>query len=175
MVLTIPPGVDSDGADLVAWVTALANLTSAPALTELTSAASTKLACFMTGVFEPTADTETNEDKRYCSSDTSETPGKTKWSIGDIEAIADPQSPESESNKAAVAMVEGSSGYFVRRIGKDIDAAPNFAAGDYVEVFSATLGKQVFLPAESGQKVRFRQKVMGVRRISPAGGFKLTA
>ena len=164
MALIIPPGVDSDGADLVVWVPTLAN-PAAPTVAELSAASAVSIACYLTGTFEPTAETETNEDKRYCSSDTSETPGKTTWSITDLEYIGDPQNPESTSNKAATALVEDASGYIVRRMGKDIEANPAIVAGDFVEVYSVTLGKQVFLPGESGQKVRVRQKVMSVRRV----------
>lgn len=165
MALIIPPGVDSDGADLVAWVPTLAN-PAAPTVAELTAPAAVLIACYLTGTFEPTADTETNEDKRYCSPETSETPGKTKFAISDIEYIADPQNPASQSNKAAETLVDGLSGYFVRRMGKDVEANPAFEATDVVEVYTATLGPQIVLPGESGQKVRIRQKVMNVRRTA---------
>lgn len=165
MALIIPPGVESDGADLVAWVPTLAN-PSEPTVAELSAASAVLIACYLTGAFEPTADTETNEDKRYCSSDTSETPGKTKFSISDIEYIADPQNAGSNSAKAAEALVDGLSGHFVRRMGKDVTANPAFAAGDVVEAYTATLGPQIVMPGESGQKVRIRQKVMNVRRTA---------
>lgn len=172
MVLNIPPGIDSDGADLVAFVPTLAD-PSAPTLAELSASGAILFGCYLTGTFEPSADQDTQEDKRYCSQDTAETAGKTKWKIGDLEYIVDPQNPSSESNKAAMALVDGLSGYFVRRMGKDVASAPTFAANDYVEVFSGTLGPQVTMPGESGQKVRVKQNVTSVRRITK--NYKLAA
>lgn len=172
MALIIPPGVDSDGADLLAFVKTLAD-PSAPTSTELADPTATLFACYLTGTFEANADQETNEDKRYCSPDVAESPGKVKWSISELEYIADPQNPESVSNKAAMALVEGTSGYIVRRMGKDVENNPAFEAGDIVEVYSVTLGPQVFLPGEAGQKVRIKQAVSNVRRV--ASNYKLAA
>ena len=164
MVLVIPPGIESDGADLLVWVPTLAD-PSAPTVAEVTGTSAVAFACYLTNTFDANASQDTTDDKRYCSPDVTQIAGKTTWSIGQLEYIADPQNPESVSNKASMALVEGAKGYIVRRMGKDVETAPALVTDDYVEVYSATLGPQVLMPGEAGQLVRVKQELSGVRRI----------
>ena len=172
MALVIPPGIESDGADLLVWAPTLAD-PSTPTVADAAGSSAFAFACYLTNTFDANASQDTTDDKRYCSPDVSQIAGKTTWSIGQLEYITDPQNPESVSNKAAMAMVEGSKGFIIRRMGKDVETAPELVAGDYVEVYSVTLGPQVLMPGEAGQLVRVKQELTGVRRI--VSNYKLTA
>lgn len=158
MALEIPPGVEADGAVLVAFVPEIAD-PSAPTLAEVTAPAVVKLTCYITdNNFKPTADDATGEDRRLCSKQVFSTLGTTTWSFDNTVYVYDPQNPESESNKAYAAMKRGVDGFFVVRWGKDVEENPDFVAGDIVDVFPITCGTQVKEPPEQNSKLKVSQK-----------------
>lgn len=158
MALVIPPGVDAEGSVKVAWVPALTTPAS-PKLTELTATGALDISCYLVDDnFKPSAEQETSEDKRLCTKEVFETLGRVKWSIDNLIYVWDPQDPDSVSNKAKAAMQQGLTGFLVARWGKDVEAFPDFAVGDIVDVFTVGLGPQVPQPPEANSKLKVSQK-----------------
>lgn len=165
--ITVPNFAPVDGAVLTLWVPALADPTK-PKLSELTGTAALMLSCYWQKDKDLTfeADTATEEDNPACLRDTVRRQGRTTWTAEAIEARYDPQNPESIANKAYMTLGEDLSGFIVQRIGKYVEDFPVIAAGDIINVFATTLGKQVPLRQEENGKATFRQALFDVRRVA---------
>lgn len=157
-MLTIPPGVASDGMVKVAFALSIADLAAPSAATDLGAATAVpNLSVYLTkDGFSPTADPQTVNDERLASKQIFEDFGTVTYSIDNLVYIHDQQNPDGESNKAAAAMPKGTVGFLVAAWGKD--AETDWAAGDVVDIYPIKLGPQIKQPPEANSKLKISQK-----------------
>jgi hypothetical protein len=147
---TIPTATDSDGNVKYTWVSTIAS-TSAPTVAELT--AGTELSCWLTGDgWNPSLNQATATDKRACSAQDYEAPGRYAYSL-EVKYVEAPQG----TNTAKTTLVPGSLGYMVERRGLSVDTA--YAAAQKVNVFPVSPGQYMDLPPEDNSKFKGQQKL----------------
>lgn len=116
----------------------------APSLAGITAVGSLDVSCFLhRGAWAPAAEANKGSaPARLCDTRQFEKFGLTTESIGDLTYAFDPQGAAlSDGVLAYEALVEGTEGYFVERLG--IDADTDFTVGDFVRVIPVVLGPQV--------------------------------
>lgn len=99
----------------------------------------------MGGQWQPGADQAKGDDRRHGSKETFEQLGRTKRTIANLVYGGDPQAaPAAPDNEAYETLVEGTTGYFLHRLGLDVDTAA--AATQKWNVYPVELGAQVDTP-----------------------------
>lgn len=156
MPLTVPPGIDAEGAVKVAFVPTLAN-PAAPTLAAVNAVGALDISCYLTkDGFGVGADTTKGKDERLCTKEVYETLGATTWSIDKLVYVWNPQGGTTDvTNKAYALMKQGTQGFLVVRWGKD--ATSDFAANDVVDVFPVSLDAQVPQKPEANSKLKVEQ------------------
>ena len=97
------------------------------------------------GNWQPSADQAKGDDRRHGSKETFEQLGRTKWTIANLVYVADPQAaPADPDNEAYETFVEGTTGYFLHRLGLDVDT--DAVAAQKWNVYPVELGAQVDTP-----------------------------
>lgn len=157
MAVTIPPGVSADGMVRVLWVPAILD-TTAPSIAELSAIGALDLTCYLTfDGFAPTAADTTYTDDRLCLKVVLEDIGTATWTIDNLTYIWAPQGLVADvSQKAYIALVPGSVGFFVVRLGMDVETP--WAAAQKVDIYPVKLGTQVPQPPERNSKLKIKQK-----------------
>lgn len=137
---TFPAGVTAQGNTKVLFTPTADR--EAPSLATLTGTGSLDVSCFLQ-TWAPAAEANKGTaPRRVCSKRRFEKFGTTTESIGDLSYVVDPQGAEGSDGKLAYeALTEGTTGYFVERLGKDVDT--DFAVGDFVVVRPVLFGVQV--------------------------------
>lgn len=136
---TEPAGVTAQGNSKILF-TLTASLT-APSLAAINGAGSLDVSN-MFYTWQPTAETnKVTPPRRVGSKRQYQKDGLTTEAIGDLTYVVDPQgAAASEGKEAYETLVDGTTGYFVERLGKDVD--DDFAVGDFVIVRHIVLGFQ---------------------------------
>ena len=157
MALTIPAGVDAEGALTVIWTP-----TPTLSIAELEGPTAVDLTCYMTkGTWGEAAEIERGTDERECSKQVYETLGKTTWTLNALDYVYDPQAaPADPDNKAYETLAPRTPGYFTVRLGVDIEDP--LTVGEKVDQFPATVGEQVRKQREgnAGEKLKITQEVV---------------
>ena len=139
-----PNGVQTFGKEKWMFVPTIANV-AAPTIGELTAGTVLDVTGYLYAEeFEGfTAEpSRVSAPRRVLDTIQYQTLGLTSFSMGDLTYSYGPQSAAaSDPKKAMEKLVEGATGYFVRRFG--IDADTDFAAGQFVDVVPVELGPQV--------------------------------
>lgn len=137
-------GVQTFGKEKWVFVPTIANKT-APTATEVTAGTVLDVTGYLyaDGFEGFGADTSrVSAPRRILDTIQNQTLGTTTFNMGDLSYMYDPQAaPGSDGKKALEKLVEGATGYFVRRFG--IDADDDLASGQYVDVVPVELGPQV--------------------------------
>lgn len=157
MTVTIPDGVIADGKVKVAWVPTIAT-PAAPTLAEITAGTALDLSCFLTADGLTTGgDEQVITDDRLCSTQTYEQPGRHTDTISVKYVYNQQAAPAAADNEAFETLKHLTEGYLVTRWGDDYDTA--FAAGDIVDVWPVTCGKQQKLPPEANTTLKIEQRM----------------
>lgn len=164
-VVDVPPAVNADGFQTVWWADAIANV-SAPSITEITSAvASLDLSCYLDKEWELySSEQEESTDERFCSKETFSTPGVSKYTVGDLLYVVDPQNPQSLTSRASQILVGNKRGFLVIRRGKDQQIPA--AVGDVVDVIPVQLGMPSPERAEKNGNLKDRTKVYVIGNVA---------
>ena len=130
------PSTPADGKVNTIWVPTIADINK-PKLAEIN--AGTDISNYVTlGGWSCSPSQDTISDQRENSTMDFSNPGRKKISGSSIEVIDNTNTEHKDQNKAMDTLKEGVDGFFVRRYGKDSDAA--FAADDVVNVYAARIG-----------------------------------
>jgi hypothetical protein len=144
-VTTIQPdGVPTLGATSVIACVAIADMAAPSLATEINAATSVDLTFFLTANgWNPTATSNKGtRPARLGSKRQRESFNRTTFSLATLMYVFDPQLPDTDAqNKAKALLAEGTTVYFVERIGPDAETVP-WAVGDNVIVHKMTLGVQ---------------------------------
>lgn len=138
-----PTGVGVQGNTKVVWVESLTSLTS-PSAAEINAATSLDVSYYLyEGGWAPGVNANrVSSPRRLASRTTTERFGTTTETLGDLVYLVDPQAATgSNGKKAYEKFVEGATGYFVERPGKDADT--DIVSGDKVTIYPVELGPQV--------------------------------
>lgn len=160
MAVYTPDGVQAEGNVAVWFVSTLSDI-EAPTDDEID--AGVQLAGYIKGgMFQPTGDQATGDDRRLASRESFQVLGRITRGFDDIEYVYNPQTigDNDEDNAAYEALSEGSTGWIVTRWGADADT--DIAAGDIVDVTPVECGAQRKVgPAENDEFARLvvRQKL----------------
>lgn len=133
------------------FVPVIAN-TSAPTLVEIIAAAGLDVSCYL---FDSTARPGQNTntvtlERRVCDGAQYEQIGITTYSGGEALWALDPQAAAgSDGKKAWEKLTPGTKGFFVRRLGIDVNT--DFAVGQFVDVFPVELGPAMPTKAGDGE------------------------
>lgn len=153
MPLTIPLGIDAEGALKIVWTP-----TQTLSVAVLTGATAIDLSCYLIkDTFGYDAAIETSKDERVCSKEVYETLGKTTWTFEDIQYVWQPQDAAAADNKAYTTLKARTPGYLTVRWGVDVDT--DFAVADVVDQFPITVGEQVPLKPEANAKLKIKQHI----------------
>lgn len=147
---TKPALVSAFGTESWIWVIAVANK-SAPTAAEVEAATGWNISCNLFGEQEGfTATTEkVTLPRRLCETVTFESNGPTSFSAPDLMLSFSPQgAPASAGKKAWEALVDGASGFLIRRQGAT--ATTVVTAGQFVDVVPAQLGVKVPTKTSNG-------------------------
>lgn len=148
-----PNGVQTFGKEKWSFVTTIANK-NAPTAAEINAASSLDISGFLYSEgFEGfnAEPSRVNAPRRVLDTVVNQSLGTTTFSMSDLLYSYDPQAAAaSDGKKALEKLVEGTTGYFVRRLG--IDADTDFAAGQFVDVVPVALGPQVPVKTSSGEE-----------------------
>lgn len=143
MAPTYPAGVTAQG-NVKVLFTPTASLT-APSIAAITGVGSIDVSCFLQqGAWAPTSEANKGTaPARLCDTRQFEKFGLTTESVSDLTYVVDPQAATGSDGKLAFeALVEGTGGYFVERLGSD--AQDDFVAGEFVRVIPVIVGPQNF-------------------------------
>lgn len=143
MVAYFPTGKKAEGNSKVVYVATLASPT---AVTVAEATGGTDVSNFITGGnWQPSADQAKGDDRRHGSKATFEQLGREKWTIANLEYVADPQAaPADPNNEAYETFKSGITGYFLHRVGLDVDT--DAAASQKWDVYPIEFGSQVKTP-----------------------------
>jgi hypothetical protein len=138
-----PTAKKAEGNSKVVFVPTLIN-PAAPTVAEVTGGLD--VSNFITGGnWQPSADQAKGDDRRHGSKETFEQLGRTKWTIANLVYIADPQAaPAAPDNEAYETLKEGVTGYYLHRLGIDVDTAA--VAAQKWNVYPVEHGAQVDTP-----------------------------
>ena len=143
---TKPRKVQANGKDSWFLVPAVA-VRTAPTVAELNALAGLNISCTLLASFEGTsASTSKVTLERYlCETEQYEANDTTTYSMADFVGGFDPQAAAvSDDKKAFEFLRNGFTGYAVRRQGKKADvSAPEFVAGEFVDVMPVEIAKAV--------------------------------
>ena len=148
-VINFPTKVRTAKKQAWLWLPAVANL-DAPTVVEYN--AGIPVQCSIEADqfdYKVTVDTATSQ--RYCEEFESETAGRKKLDLGDIEVIADPQDPTSPNYAVAAAWSEEPTGVLVLRAGlaHDVPAATDQVLSIVVPVQVVDLGLRAPKPGDT--------------------------
>lgn len=143
MVAYFPTAKKAEGNSKVVYVATLADPTDV-LVSEVT--AGLDVSNFITGGnWQPNADQAKGEDRRHGSKATFEALGREKWTLANLVYIADPQAAAAApDNEAYETFKSGVVGYFLHRVGLDVDVAA--AATQKWDVYPIEFGAQVKTP-----------------------------
>jgi len=138
-----PSALKAEGNSKVVFVPTLASPT---AITVAEVTGGLDVSNFITGGnWQPGADQAKGDDRRHGSKETFEQLGRTKRTIADLVYVSDPQAAAADpDNEAYETFVEGTTGYFLHRLGIDVDTAA--AIGQKWNKYPVELGAQVDTP-----------------------------
>ena len=139
MTVTIPTSVTAEGNVKAVWVPVIAG--AAPTAAEL--AAGTDITCYLMPEWDgPSAEQNTGDDRRFCSTQTFDRLGRVKWTISPLMYTYDPQGTAiSVPNKVYTALAAGNVGNVVMAYG--IPSSTVIVATKKVDVFPSKCGVQV--------------------------------
>lgn len=140
MTVSIPESVVAEGNVKVVFVPVIAD-PAAPTVTELT--AGTDLSCYMMSGWEGlTAEQNTGEDRRFCSTEVFQRLGRTSWTVSPLSYTYLPQGDDTgDANAVYDALAKDNTGFLV--VGYGIDPAVDFAMANLVEVAPVKCGVQI--------------------------------
>jgi hypothetical protein len=147
---TIPTATDADDNVRYTWVAAIAGA----AVTAAEANAGVELSCWIDGGggWQPGLNETMVTDKRACSSQDYESPGRYKRSLK-VRYVTAPQG----TNTAKTTLVPGTLGYMLERRGLPVDTA--YAAGQKYNQWPVTPGKYSDLPPEENAKFKTEQNL----------------
>lgn len=152
-----PAGVNAQGAVKVIWVESIAN-TAAPSLAEINAGTSLDLSLTMyEGGWQPgvTAN-KVSAKRRLASRKVYEKFGTTTETLGDLQYAFNPQGAAgSDGKKAYEALTEGSTGFFVERLGLDAETV-DAAVDQFVNVYPVVLGPQTISGDTADESAEFQ-------------------
>lgn len=151
-----PNGVNAQGAVKVIWVETLTTPTS-PKLSEVSAGTSLDVSSMLyEGGWGAGVDAnKVSARRRLSSTKVYEKFGTTTETLTDLQYLIDPQSASgSDGKKAYEALTEGSTGYFVERLGLDADS--DLAVGQFVNVYPVVLGPQTITGDTSDEAAEFQ-------------------
>lgn len=132
-------------------------------LTELAAATTVHLTCNIRA-FSPTAEQTKTKKYRLCSKQGFDSLGRVDWTIERPVFIDDPQALDSSTDYPHKALVEGTTGFILRRQG--LDSSPGnfaaFAVAQRYDLFPITFGVRVPMPVapeEEGQEFEYGQEI----------------
>lgn len=152
-----PAGVNAQGAVKVIWVESLANPAS-PKVTELNAGTSIDLSLMIyEGGWQPGVNAnKVSSKRRLASRKVYEKFGTTTETLGDLQYSFSPQAASgSDGKKAYEALEEGSTGFFVERLGLDA-ATVDSAVGQFVNVYPVVLGPQTISGDTADEAAEFQ-------------------
>ena len=157
-----PTGVNAQGAVKVTWVQTIAN-TASPSLAEINAGTSLDVSLMLyEGGWQPGVNAnKVSAKRRLASRKVYEKFGTTTETMGDLAYSFDPQAASgSNGKKAFEKFIEGTTGYFVERLGLDASSV-DFAVGQFVNVYPVVLGPQtpVADTADEAAEVQIVQQV----------------
>lgn len=142
------PAVDQSGNLTVWWVPTITN-PLAPKVTEI-GAGKRITYDFVPSGWNPDGDQEITKDDRLTKKQSAEALGTVSRSLS-LEYVE-----STAADSATALLVEDGSGYFVERRG--VANSTLIAAGQKVNVYPATVGAQIAVPADGTGKFRIKQK-----------------
>lgn len=152
-----PAGVNAQGAVKVIWVETIAN-PAAPTLAEINAGTSLDLSLTMyEGGWQPgvTAN-KVSAKRRLASRKVYEKFGTTTETLGDLQYSFNPQAAAgSDGKKAYEALTEGSTGFFVERLGLDAETV-DVATGQFVNVYPVVCGPQTISGDTADEAAEFQ-------------------
>lgn len=135
-----PASSKAYGREKWSFVPAIADI-SAPTVAEVTAATALDISCYLfDSSTRPGQSTNlVTKERRICDTKQFQQVGDTNPSGGEITYALDPQAASgSDGKKAWEALVDGGTGYLVRRLGVDVDT--DFTTGQFVDVFPVEFG-----------------------------------
>lgn len=151
-----PVGVNAQGAVKVIWVQALTNPAS-PSLAEINAASSLDVSLMLyEGGWQPGVNSnKVSAKRRLGSRKVYEKFGITTDTLADLQYQFSPQSATgSDGRKAFEKFSEGSTGYFVERLGTAIET--DMATGDKVNVYPVVLGPKTITADTADEAAEFQ-------------------
>ena len=152
-----PNGVNVQGAVKVVWVQTLTNPAS-PSLAEVNASSSLDVSLMLyEGGWQPgvTAN-KVSAKRRLASRKVYEKFGVTTDTLADLQYSVDPQAATgSNGKKAFETFAEGSTGYFVERLGLDASTT-DMAVGQFVNVYPVVLGPRTISGDTADEAAEFQ-------------------
>lgn len=150
-----PVGLPALGQGRLFWFPTIAN-TAAPKLSEATK----NITCVPDAGWEPTSEQSAASHMKYCSTQETETPGKTKVTGSKLTYEWDPQAPDSTAYPHVTTLAPGTHGYIGHSLGKD--ATDELAVGDIInQLIPVVMGEQIPVnldPSNDGQLHQLEQR-----------------
>lgn len=160
--LVFPPAIPALGRETVLYLPTVAN-PSAVTVTETQAAGAVLLHCAIRAF---TVNAEQSKTKKYrlCSKQGFDALGRVDWTIERLVFINDPQALPTAVAYPHKKLVEGTTGYLLRRQG--LDSSPgtfvDFAAAQLYDLFPVNFGVDVPMPVapeEEGQEFEYGQEI----------------
>lgn len=162
LTLVFPPAVPALGRESILYMPTVAN-PAAVTKAETDAVGAILLSCAIRA-FNPTADQSKTKKYRVCTKQGFDVLGRVDWTIERLVFINDPQALPTSTLYPHKALVEGTTGFILRRQG--LDSAPGsfvpFAASQLYDIFPVTFGIDVPMavaPEEEGQEFEYGQEV----------------
>lgn len=157
MTITIPPGVQSAGAQSVWLVPSTVNL-SAVTLANLAAVGTLKISCLLLQGIEPGVDVSRKDIIRLCLSQPIEALGNVKDKLGNIDYVVDPQNPTSETNKLHAMAGNGFTGGLIIRNGLPDATAP--AVTQYYDAYPIQMPKNAIAKPADNEDFHATQEIL---------------
>lgn len=162
VTMVFPDSVDALGREAVVFIPTVAN-PAAVKLTELNAAGAIMLTCAIR-TFNATMEQSKTKKMRLCETQGFDSLGRTNWTIERLSFIDDPQAPITDAGYPHKALVNGTSGFLLRRRGLNasVNGFEDFAIGDLYDIFPVQFGSTQPVPVapeEDGQEFEYMQEV----------------
>ncbi|RCK68267.1 hypothetical protein DT076_16595 [Desertihabitans brevis] len=162
MTLYFPEAVNALSRETVLYVPTLADV-EAMTTAEATGAGAINITCAIRQ-FNATATQAKTKKYRLCSKQGFDSLGRVEWTVEQLTFIDDPQADDDDPEYAHKSLVEGTTGYLIRRRG--LDSAPgefvDFAAGQRYIAYPVQFGVRIpnaVNPEEDGQEFEYMQEI----------------
>lgn len=137
----------------VVFASAVANYLTALSTAEATAAGNLDISCYLMAEWgRPAQNTNRVQlTRRLCDGAQYEQIGTTNYTGGELTYAIDPQAAAASNGKKAYEKFpEGTSGFFIQRLGPAVSL--DLAAAQFVNIFPVSFGPQMIQPSSNGEE-----------------------